>query len=373
MVKFWSGQGGFLMARKERNIYKRKDGRFEARFIKGRDENGKAKYGAVYAKSYAEVREKLEQAKMPEKESSVPKASRTVTAELENYLDAMKCQIKSSTHGIYQRYLENYIAPHFGEMRCDQLTLDISQGFVNKQLENGLSAVTVQSVFCFLKNGLHGVHPYDVFSVKIPKRVSNEVEVLSVDEQKRLEEAAKASDDINRIGVILCLYTGLRVGELCGLMWSDIDFERRLLHVRRTSQRVKNTEGTAKTKVTFLKPKSGTSQRSIPLPGFLIALLDEHLKDSSGEYVISRDGASIEPRNIQYRFKKLLASAKVKDVNFHTTRHTFATRALESGFDVKTLSEILGHASAAVTLKKYAHTMDEHKRRSMESLAALYR
>jgi integrase len=368
------------MARRERNIYKRKDGRYEARFIKGRDANGKAVYGTVYAPSYAKVKEKLECVKPAEKKAIVKKGKRTVVAELEVYLDSVKNQIKPSTLGIYQRYIKNNIFPYFKDMRCEQLTFEITQGFVDKQIENGLSAVTVQSVFCFLKNGLTAAFSQDIFNVKMPKRVIKEAEVLSVDEQKRLESAVKASDDINCISVTLCLYTGLRIGELCGLTWGDIDFERRLLHVRRTIQRIKNFDyddtlvGSFKTKVTCLIPKSGTSQRSIPLPGFLITLLNEHRGKAYVEngYVISRNGNSIEPRNLQHRFQKLLVDANVKQVNFHTTRHTFATRALENGFDVKTLSEILGHSSATVTLNKYAHTLDEHKRRSMESLAAVY-
>jgi integrase len=365
--------------RRERNIYKRKDGRYEARYIKGHDENGKAIYGAVYARTYAEVKEKRDRVKVIEKKPPRKEAQRTVTAEMETYLDSIHIQVKPSTLGIYRRYLENYIAPYFKNTRCDQLTVEMTQGFVDRQIENGLSAVTVQSVFSLLRNGLKSAFQGDVLAVNLPKRVSNEVEVLSVDEQKRLEAALKQSDDINHIGITLCLYTGLRIGELCGLMWTDIDFERRLLHVRRTLQRISNTDcasGTSevsKTKVECLLPKSSASRRSIPLPGFLLSLLDEHHTCTPNDgFVISRDGASVEPRNMQYRFEKLLTEANVKKVNFHVTRHTFATRALENGFDVKTLSEILGHSSATITLKKYAHSLDEHKRRSMESLTAVY-
>jgi integrase len=358
--------------RRERNIYKRKDGRYEARYIKGYGENGKAVYGAVYARSYAEVKEKLGNVTLHPIAPVGAGRGRTVVQEMETYLDTIRCQIKPSTLGVYQRYLSNYIAPFFGSTRCDQLTAEMAQSFVNRQMESGLSAVTVQSAFCFLKNGLNGAFRQNVFGVKLPKYKAAEVEVLSVEEQKRLEAAANASDDINRIGVTLCLYTGIRLGELCGLMWGDIDPERRLLHVRRTLQRIKNTEGgdAQRTKMTTSPPKSSASLRSIPLPGFLMVLLEECGKPDG--YVISRGGAAIEPRNMQYRFSKLLTAANVKPVNFHVTRHTFATRALENGFDIKTLSEILGHSSATITLQKYAHTMDAHKRRSMESLAAVY-
>jgi integrase len=365
--------------RRERNIYKRKDGRYEARYIKGHDEHGKAIYGAVYARTYAEVKEKRDKVKMTENNPPRKDAQRTVTAEMETYLDSIHTQVKPSTLGIYRRYVGSYIAPYFKNTRCDQLTVEMTQGFVDSQIENGLSAVTVQSVFSLLRNGLKSAFQGDVLAVNLPKRISNEVEVFSLDEQRRLEAALKQSDDINHIGVTLCLYTGLRIGELCGLMWADVDFDRRLLHVRRTLQRIKNENykdemtDASKTIVECLLPKSSASRRSIPLPGFLLSLLDEHHTCTQGDgFVISRDGASIEPRNMQYRFEKLLTEANVKKVNFHVTRHTFATRALENGFDVKTLSDILGHSSATITLKKYAHSLDEHKRRSMESLSAVY-
>ncbi|MCL1878121.1 MAG: site-specific integrase [Defluviitaleaceae bacterium] len=362
------------MARKERGVYRRKDGRYEARFIKGRDDNGKAVYGAVYARSYADVKMKLAAAKQSLQAVKGNSASRSVSVEIKSYLASIQGQVKPSTHGIYVRYFENYISPHFGNMPCGQMTLEKAQAFVDKQLESGLSAITVQSVFNFLKNGLRSAfHQDEIFSVKLPKSIPAEVAVLSVDEQKRLESVAKSSDSINRVGIILCLYTGIRIGELCGLFWTDIDFDRRMLYVRRTLQRIKNADGTTKTEIACLTPKSNSSHRSIPLPEFLISLLKEHRETSTCTYVISRNENPIEPRNMQYRLKKLLIVAEIKSVNFHAaTRHTFATRALENGFDIKTLSEILGHSSAVITLKKYAHSMDEHKRKSMESLAALY-
>jgi len=360
------------MARRETNIFKRKDGRFEARFIKGREANGKAKYGAVYAPTYAEVKVKRDKAKaelLRSENLSVSKSTKqTITDAMESYLISIKNQIKESTFGLYQRYIENYISPHFQNTPCSWLTSEMTQGFVDSLLGSGLSVVTVQSVFSFLKNGVKASLPKDTFAIKLPKKQPNKVEVLTVDEQRRLELAAKDSDAINRISIILCLYTGIRVGELSGLLWTDIDFERHLLSVNRTVQRVRNTDGDAKTKVACLTPKSDTSERDIPLPNFLIEMLKEHKKASSASYIITLNGNSIEPRTIQRRFKKLLAIANIRDVNFHILRHSFATRALETGFDIKTLSEILGHSSATITLQKYAHVLDEHKRRNMELL-----
>lgn len=363
------------MARRERNIYKRKDGRFEARYIKERDNQGKARYGAVYARTYAEVKAKLELAKSKANKNTPPleAPAQSIVEKLENYLFNLRPHIKESTYGLYRRYIDKHLYPHFKDTPYSQLTFDMVQEFISKLIKNGLSVVTVQAVFNFLRSGVKKDFPPETFEVKFSKQFPYKIDVLSRDEQKQLEAVANSSDRINRISVILCLYTGIRIGELCGLLWRDIDFERGVLRVRRTLQRVTDTTGIKKTKVICLAPKSSSSHRDIPLPSFLIEILREHRNPDADSYVINAGSGYIEPRNIQRRFKKLLSTANIRYVNFHAgTRHTFATRALESGFDIKTLSEILGHASVTVTLSKYAHVLDEHKRRNMELLGELF-
>jgi integrase len=348
-----------------RNIYHRSDGRFEARYVNGYNASGKKKYGAVYAKSYAEVKEKL--AKIAPA-VMVTKSTATVVGAVTAHLESLKHQIKPSTRGVYQRYVNNHIAPHFGNTRCDRLTSATLQKFIDSKVESGLSAETVQAVFSFLKAGLKSAGCGEI-AVKLPKKSKSAVEYFSLDEQKRLETAAKGSCDLDCLSTMLCLYTGLRIGEVAGLLRSDIDYERKLLTVRRTMQRI-CSNGVTKTEIVLLTAKTPSSVRNIPLPDFLLALLKERQSDS--KYVLSARGKPVEPRTIQRRFKKLLEVAGVKEVNFHTTRHTFATRALESGFDVKSLSEILGHASATVTLNKYAHALDAHKRACMSGLGEVF-
>jgi integrase len=171
---------------------------------------------------------------------------------------------------------------------------------------------------------------------------------------------------------MLCLYTGIRVGELCGLQWDDIDLASGVMRIRRTVQRIQSDAADSKTALVYSAPKSNTSARTIPLPAMLIVLLQRHRSRRDCDFVLSHNGNPVEPRNVQHHFKRLLGIADIKDVGFHATRHTFATRALESGFDVKTLSEILGHANATITLKQYAHSATEHKRSCMESLSRLW-
>jgi len=356
-----------------RNIYHRKDGRFEGRYKDGCDADGKTKYRSVFGKSYAEVKEKLEQAQvggggtLPK-----PKANpQTIVGAVEAHLVSETVRLKPSTLGVYRRYLDCYISPHFDRTRCDVLTAELSQNFVNTLIiKNGLAVITVQSIFNLLKTSVEAANG-NAFKVDFPKRLKQQAEFLSVEEQKRIEQAAMGRDRNDYIAVMLCLYTGIRIGEAAGLRWADINFEHKLLCVNRTMQRIRS-DGETKTELAFLAPKSATSARVIPLPDFLFEILRDWKRSAKTEYVLTYKDKPIEPRTLQNRFKRILEAADVKEVNFHVTRHTFAVRALQTGTDVKSLSEILGHSNATVTLNKYAHSDTEHKRDCMNSLSEIY-
>ena len=226
-----------------------------------------------------------------------------VTAILKNHITTSN--LKPSTHGVYERYLQNHIAPFFGNTLCGELNNEIMQDFTDKLINNKISESTVKGVISFLKKGLAGYYPPGVFDVGIKSKPSGKISVLTANEQRILENCARFSDGTNRISVFMCLYTGIRIGELCGLMWQDVDFVRCEFYVRRTIQRIKNTdaESEAKTVVTFMELAEYANRR-IPLPSFLLNMLTEHKSSTSGEYVISLDGNYVEPRTLQYRFKK---------------------------------------------------------------------
>jgi integrase len=359
--------GGFInMATIEKNIYLRRDGRYEARYALGKDETGRTKYSAVYARTLDEVKDKLNTAlAVIVVISEKPKL--TVVKALERHLETESIRLKPSTVCVYRNYIKNYIQPYFGDMPVETLTQTLLQNFVIRQIDNGLSALLVQSVFNFLKSGLP--EKQGIWDVILPKAVKHKAEFLSLYEQKQLEESAKQYGGGTFIAIMLCLYTGLRVGEIAGLRREDIDFERKTITVRRTIQRIKSENPGQKTEIVALSPKSQSSYRIIPFPDFIAKLLKS---TTVSGYIISGTDKPIEPRTLQYRFKRLLTLSGIRGVNFHTTRHTFAARALERGFDVKTLSEIMGHSSAAVTLNKYAHISDECKRRHMESLIGVF-
>lgn len=356
----WSERKCLFMARRGENIYKRKDGRYEGRYIKYYDVSGKAVYGYVYSKSYADVKEQL--AKCKTEKQNLQSNSNT---QLSNWLEIwLKSQgaLKPTTKVIYQSYIDNHINITLGGIPLKKLNRDILQNFINS-LE--LSPSTIKGVFSIIKSALSAAEDKGFVSnilskVKLPKKQTSIVQVLTPAQQRRLEQTLSDNSDM---GILICLYTGLRIGELCALKWSDINFETAQLTVNGTQARTENG-------IEIISPKSKTSKREIPIPPFLIDKL-KTMPYSCG-YVISRNKKPFDVRTYRRLFKKLLKTAGLPDMKFHCLRHTFATRALEVGMDYKTLSEILGHSSVGITLDLYAHSLKEHKIKQMNKLDAIH-
>ena len=178
--------------------------------------------------------------------------------------------------------------------------------------------------------------------------------------------------DMTMLGILLCLFTGIRIGELCALKWDEINLSEQTLQIRRTMQRIRvdGSQG-RKTEVKLCEPKSICSIRTIPLPDMLIELLSQYY--APGTFLLTGDSSRyVEPRTIQYRFKNILKACNISEANFHTTRHTFATRCIELGFDVKSLSEILGHSSVAITMNRYVHPTMALKAENMNRFSDLF-
>ena len=282
-----------------------------------------------------------------------------VTAVLKNHIASSK--LKPSTHGIYERFMQNHIVPFFGDTLCSQLSYDVMQDFSKKLKEEKVAASTAKTIIGFVKKGLSGYYSPGIFDLGLKQKPPEKISVLTSDEQKTLEECARLSGGVICMSVFICLYTGIRLGELCGLMWQDVDFELREFTVRRAIQRVKNikSDGQSKTVISILDLVD-YSNRRIPLPGFLLNMLKDHKESSPGEYVVSPDTEYIDPRNMQFRLKKLVKMAGLESVTFHTMRHTFAVRALENNFDVMWLSKILGHSSPIGTYRRYLTLINEN-------------
>jgi integrase len=354
-----------IMSRRGENIYKRKDGRWEGRYIESYRSDGKAKYKSVYAHTYREVRLKLKNRAALKKINIVNVSVAEWTA---HYLKLQKDKVKISTMKVYNRYLNNYIQPFFKSIGLYRLNKELLQAFVNSLSK--LSPSTVKGIFSLLREALKLANKSNYIEpiwldVELPKLKKHKINVFTKEEQKLIEKSLKFEGDSADIGILICLYTGLRIGEVCGLKWSDIDFISKTMTVNRTIQRMTIDN---KSILKELPPKSETSHRRIPIPEFLLEKLKNVKSQNSVQYVLHTDFHAMDPRTFQYQYKKILERAGVRYANAHTLRHTFSVRALEVGFDIKTLSEILGHADAAVTLKIYAHSLEEHKRNSMERL-----
>jgi len=362
------------MPRKGENIYKRKDGRWEGRYIKYHDLNGKAVYGFIYRHSYGEVKQDLLMIKAS-KVKPVKSSKETFGSYLSYWLDNVKPTLKQSTFDSYSNYVHKHIIPHLGVVQISRITIELLQKFINLKSKE-LSPKTILSLKSVLNLALSKAEEQNFVVnpckyLKLPRCSADEMRVFTLPEQKELESVLDSRSDI---GVLICLYTGIRIGELCALRWNDINFNTGTLYIRKTMQRVKDdSENNSKTKVIIDEPKSPASKRSIPIPSFLINTL-KHYKSTcnNSDFVISVYNRFMEPRTYQYRFKTLLKNAGIDNANFHSLRHTFATRALEIGFDVKTLSDILGHSNPNITLKRYAHSLDTHKRKAMDKLEQVY-
>ena len=359
------------MARRGENIYHRKDGRWEGRYKSGYDESGKTKYHSVYGHSYAEVRAKLVPLKA--RDPGIHVTCRMTVKELfSEWLSAVKLRVKTSTFANYLMKVEKHILPVFGGMKYDMLTVQMLNSFIQEKLDSGLSVKYVSDIVIVFKSmskysaKIHGFHNI-LADVELPKVHRSEAVLLTRNQQLHLWRYLQRNPCTTSLCVLLSLYTGLRVGEVCGLMWGDIDFEKSVLAVRRTVQRIRN--GDRSTCILADTPKSRTSQRTIPIPKFLMKLLRES-RSNENCYILSGSEHIIEPRTLQRRFKSILKKADLPSVSYHSLRHAFATNCLQAGFDVKTLSEILGHASVETTLNRYVHTSMERKIACMAMLDA---
>ena len=197
------------------------------------------------------------------------------------------------------------------------------------------------------------------------KRKSPEIQLLDEAEQKTLQQYIGDNQNRSTMGTALSMTTGLRIGELCPLQWRDIDLEKRILTVSKTMQRIQCPTASSKPKLIITNPKSESSRRQIPIPECMVSFLIK-FKGKPNEYILTGTEKPIEPRAMQYRFQTILKSAKLPSVHFHALRHIFASNCIKLGFDVKALSELLGHSSVEITLNRYVHSSFDQKREYMK-------
>ena len=385
------------MSKSGENIHKRRDGRWEGRYIKGRTPDRKPVWGYLYGSSYAEVHQLLIQKKA---ESGFYQLSgrrvrfeelaaqwlhfyqlsgRRVRFEelAAQWLHSIAQGIKESTLAHYSYTLKRYLLPVFGtaelhtldEQRLEQGLLQVIAPADDSHKALGAASarecLTMLRRICKYAAHLRLMRPVEIV-VKLPQAKEHAAQPLSAQEQDSVQVFILRAPTPRKLGLLLQMQMGLRIGEVCGLQWGDFDLEKGTLSICRTVSRIYCPNG--RTKVVVQAPKTKTSRRELPIPCRLLSLL-RRLRGAfspSAWFLSGRAGKPVEPRCYRKSIQGYLRRAGVRRVHPHALRHTFATTCLQSGCDIKTLSEILGHADANVTLKRYVHTDMKRKKTEMQ-------
>lgn len=362
------------MSRKGENIHKRIDGRWEGRYIC--TIAGDKKMFSVYGKTYKETKEKLAIAKVEEilnsKSEANAQAEQSITVDqaVDNWLSVVEKKRKRSTYLKYKNTYQLYMKEMIGYFLLEELDSD----FLEKKLFENRSASMQRSIQCILNQVISYCKPnFKTPQIKQNRKTENRatpsVKILNSTEQANLMCVLNDQTDTNKLGIIVCLFTGLRLGEICALKWSDIDMTHRVIHVSQTVQRISTNGGTRKTVLFESIPKTICSVREIPISDQLYQLLESfQCKDI---YVLNGN-KPMEPRTLQYKFKEYLKTAGIKDTHFHVLRHTFATNCINGGADIKSVSEMLGHSDVKITLNRYVHPTIDVKRSCVNSLDSIY-
>ena len=289
----------------------------------------------------------------------------------EEWLKYKKNTVKKSTYYNYSYSVAKYLYPSFAGKNITKIKN--YNNFI-EELSDTLSPKTVRDIVTKLKEIINFYEEehntkLNIKKMSLPKMNKKEIQILSNKEKQKLEKYCIEQNSLKSLGILICLNTGLRVGEVCALRWENVDFETRRIHVEKTIERIYSKEEN-KTIVIIDTPKSITSVRTIPINSKLYNILKQiRGKSKKTDFVLTGSSEHyVEPRNYQYHFKEILKRNKVKKYKFHTLRHTFATNCIEAGMDIKSLSEILGHADVSITLNIYVHSSDKSKRKYLEKI-----
>lgn len=375
------------MSRRGDNIWYRKDGRWEARYVKDRI-NGRAVYGYVYGKTFNEAKEK-QTSKIKETEYGIKNQSMLTMGEVfELYMNNRKYSVKESTYAKYQRDINNHLKPFWDKVLLKDIDEMMIEKFIDNLLNNSnintakrLSPKTVKDLIVLLKSVIRYANQRKMCAISTPyistpKIKKCGIQILSKEEQQRLENYLYQDTDLTKMGILLTLYTGLRLGELCALQWKNIDMQKQIIYIDKTVQRISNGDINHSTRIVFGSPKSDSSVRSIPIYTGLFNYMKNFFyctDTSDSAFFLTGDEHFIEPRNLYRKYQTYLNQCGLPYYTFHCLRHTFATRAIECGFDPKSLSEILGHSNVKITLDRYVHPDFELKRTHMELLSKVAR
>lgn len=382
------------MGRHGENIRFRSDGRWEARILNSHQENGKRRYKYIYGKSYQEVKQRKEDylrgsapaqqtcpASLPSaKTQPVPNVDVVFECVAVNWLSAKRSVVKESTYTHYVNQIEKHLLPTLGKIPIQEIDSAKVEAFLTGKKQSGrlsggapLSASSVADIKLILMQILQHAKVHGLLSAvpdcpAIPC-TQPPISVLSKEEQKMLVSYILDNETPFTLGVLIALYAGLRIGEVCALQWGDFNFSSGTVTVSKTIMRIYdlNGERAAKTKVVIDRPKTHSSLRTVPLTEDLAIYFQAH-HGNDDAFLVTGTGKFMEPRVCLDRYKRLLHRAGLPDYNFHLLRHTFATRCVEQGVDMKSLSEMMGHSSVSVTMQRYVHPSMALKREQINKI-----
>lgn len=298
----------------------------------------------------------------------------TINEIIELWKSDKKLYVKKSTYAAYVLLIENHISPYFGLLT--DITEDDVQAFVLEKIKKGLSQKTIKDMIIVLKMILKFAIKfkylqYKQIDIKFPSDLDKkDLEVLNKNDHKKIIAYIQENFTFKNFGIYLCLCTGIRIGEVCGLKWGDLDIEKGIIRVRRTIQRIYIIEGDKRyTKMITDSPKTKNSIRDIPMSTDLLKTIKPLKKVVSDDfYVVTNDEKPTEPRTYRNYYKRFLTRLGIADLKFHGLRHSFATRCIESKCDYKTVSVILGHSNISTTLNLYVHPNLEQKKKCIDQM-----
>lgn len=365
------------MSRRGENIYKRKDGRWEGRYQKGRTEAGKMKYGSVYGRSYQETKQKLYPLKIKYQtlmnlhgKSAIP-----FYHWVNQWLLDLQGKIKPATYASYQYKMDHYILPSLASVLLNELDEEKLSLLLKEWKTKGLKTSSIRVLFQVLKTclsvaakkGMLLTNPCE--KVVLPAIEKKHPQSLSKKEQTSLERVVAREKTQMGLPITVALQTGMRIGEIAALQWKNIDFDSNVIYVEQTLQRISYfNRQKEQSQIVLSSPKTTSSKRIIPMTDHIRKILLHESKKRTEAFVFSVNGHPCEPRLINYHFQRLAKKAKIIGKHFHQLRHTFATRCVEKNRDIAAVSAILGHASTQMTLDTYSSALIEQRMKIIQSL-----
>ena len=361
------------MPRKGENIYKRKDGRWEGRVRQEDALPGKRKFVSVYGKTYREVKEKMERAKVGQLPGG--KGFPDIEEAVGVWLDDREGYWKPTTYAAYRQAAEKYIVPYLGPVKINRIDNQAMENFAAALMDGQESVLSsnYQSYICAIvvrvlahtkkKFGLRMTVPEN----PVTKCKKHPVALPGEHAMSMLENylVADCGRDVS-LGILVAFYTGIRIGELCALKWDDVDLADGVIRIKGNIQRVQiPDQEETKTSFVIQAPKTADSMRIVPIPPVLRPLLEQNRQEEERYLIRGTKYPWADPRTVQYQFQGILKKCGLESFNFHMLRHAFASRCIAMGFDVKSLSEILGHSDTRMTLNLYVHSTVQQKKQLM--------